>query len=63
MKTLPQQLLDMSDLEQASIAGGNFAYDMGRAIRFLILTEYNGGPMPGAGVGAAVADWIANGAA
>ncbi len=63
MKTPPQSLLEMSDVDQASVTGGNFAYDVGRAIRFLIITEYNGGPMPGAGVGAAVADWIANSAA
>ena len=53
----------MSDLDQAFVTGGNFAYDLGRVIRFLIITEYNGGPMPGAGVGAAVGDWIANSAA
>lgn len=52
----------MSDLDQASVAGGNFAYDAGRVIRFLIISEFDGVGAPGAGVGFAYADWIAHSA-
>jgi hypothetical protein len=62
MKTPPQSLLEMSDFDQASVAGGNFAYDAGRVIRFLIISEFDGVGAPGAGVGFAYADWIAHSA-
>lgn len=62
MKTPPQSLLEMSDLDQASVAGGNFAYDVGRVIRFLVISEFDGAGAPGGGVGLAYADWIAHSA-
>ena len=54
----------MSDLEQQSVVGGNFAYDAGRVIRFVYISISEGcGPnLTGPGVPIAVGDWIAHSA-
>jgi hypothetical protein len=58
MKTHPQLLVEMSDLEQSSVEGGNLAYDVGRTIRFLFISMTEGcGGVPGTGVGPAIIDW------
>lgn len=64
MNTSPQTLLELSDFDQASVTGGNFAYDVGRVIRFagISLIDTVGG-VPGTGVPAAIVDWMENSAA
>ena len=58
MKTHPQLLIEMSDLEQSSVEGGNFAYDVGRVIRFLGISVFDTvGGVPSSGVPLAVVDW------
>ncbi|MGA2445003.1 MAG: hypothetical protein ABSG50_06185 [Opitutaceae bacterium] len=63
MKTFPQSLSEMPECEQQSLAGGNFAYDAGRVIRFIFiaLTDCGGAPI-GIGVPSAVGDWIVHSA-
>jgi hypothetical protein len=56
MKT--QLFIELSAAEACDIEAGNFAYDVGRVIRFIILT----GPT-GSGLGGAYGDWVANEAA
>jgi|GEM_PF-1924368 hypothetical protein len=53
----------MPECEQQSLAGGNFAYDAGRVIRFIFiaLTDCGGAPI-GIGVPSAVGDWIVHSA-
>ena len=51
----------MSECEQQLVGGGNFAYDAGRAIRFIFIALSDGGGAPsGIGVPSAVGDWIAH---
>ena len=58
MKTHPQLLIEMSDLEQSSVAGGNFAYDVGRFIRFAGIALFDSvGGVPATGVVNAIVDW------
>lgn len=54
----------MSDLEQQSAVGGNFAYDAGRVIRFIGIALSQGGNSctSGIGVADAVGDWITHSA-
>jgi hypothetical protein len=46
---------ELSALELDSVSGGNFAYDVGRALRFLWISGANG-----AGTGEAIVDWYVN---
>ena len=63
MKTFPQSLSEIPECEQQSVGGGNFAYDAGRAIRFIFIALSDGGGAPiGIGVPSAVGDWIAHSA-
>jgi hypothetical protein len=54
----------MSDLEQQSAVGGNFAYDVGRVIRFVYIavSEGTGPNLSGPGVPIAIGDWVAHSA-
>jgi hypothetical protein len=64
MKTCTPSVSEMSDLEQQSAVGGNFAYDVGRGIRFVCISLSQGGNSctSGIGVADAVGDWIAHSA-
>jgi hypothetical protein len=58
MNAEPRLFLELSDREQASVAGGNFAYDVGRVIRFAGIAFFDTvGGVPGTGVPLAVVDW------
>ena len=50
--------LDETDLEE--INGGGFAYDVGRVLRFLVIS---GGGLNPFGIAEATGDWIINDAA
>lgn len=64
MNTSPQALLEMSDPDQASVTGGNFAYDVGRVIRFAGIALFDTvGGVAATGVPAAIIDWEQNSAA
>ena len=56
----------MSDLEQQSAVGGNFAYDAGRVIRFVCIAVSEGcgsyTNLDGPGVPIAIGDWFAHSA-
>jgi len=64
MKICTPSVAEMSDLEQQSVAGGNFAYDAGRVIRFLGISLSQGGNTctNGIAVADAIGDWIGHSA-
>ena len=66
MKPCTPSMSEISDLEQQSAVGGNFAYDAGRVIRFVYIAVSEGcgsyTNLDGPGVPIAVGDWFAHSA-
>jgi hypothetical protein len=60
MQTYHTLLSEMSETEQTTAVGGNLAYDIGRAIRFLVVTAVENRGDISIGADFAIADWAAN---